>query len=69
MFYCDLCAHKRKWPESMGKSYGRCEVCGDTRACNDRPSSTLPLPPAPPLSEDRDFQNILARLQERINRL
>lgn len=42
MFYCDPCAKKNNWPDSIGKSVGPCEICGKTAECNDRPSSTLP---------------------------
>ncbi len=42
MFYCDECREKRKWPESMHKSYGKCELCGKTSMCNDVPSKDLP---------------------------
>jgi len=66
MFYCDSCATKRAWPGSIARSYGRCEVCGETRACNDRASSTLPLPPQPPKETQED---ILKRLQERLDRM
>jgi hypothetical protein len=45
MFYCEPCREERHWPESMCKSYGRCEVCENHAVCNDRASSTLPLPP------------------------
>jgi hypothetical protein len=44
MFYCDLCAEKMGYPESMAKSRGPCEVCHKVAVCNDRPSSTLPMP-------------------------
>lgn len=44
MFYCNACAEEREWPDSMMKSYGSCEVCGKSASCNDRPSSTLPIP-------------------------
>lgn len=42
MFYCDECKKKRNYPESMFKSYGNCEICGNTTDCNDIPSSKLP---------------------------
>jgi len=45
MFYCEKCRKKRRWPESLTKSYGPCECCGKTAECHDRPSSSLPLPP------------------------
>lgn len=35
MFYCDDCAKEKNYPESIGKSYGRCEICGKSEICND----------------------------------
>jgi hypothetical protein len=46
MFYCEACQRRKNWPEGFSFSYGRCEVCGNTAACYDVPSSALPLPPA-----------------------
>ena len=46
MFYCHDCAQHHEYPETMSKSQGNCEICGRTRLCNDRTSSSLPLPPA-----------------------
>jgi len=45
MFYCHPCALKRSWPESLSRSYGRCEMCGRSRECYDVPSQYLPEPP------------------------
>lgn len=42
MFYCEDCRKKNGWPESMCRSYGRCEVCGKTNVCYDIPSKFLP---------------------------
>ncbi len=46
MFYCDEDAEKRGWPTGVliPRSYGRCEICGERRNCNDVPSSYLPAP-------------------------
>lgn len=44
MFYCNPCGDVRGWPRSLAKSHGRCEICTESRACNDMPSSSLPLP-------------------------
>ena len=66
MFYCDPCATEKKWPESIARSYGRCEICGNVRACNDRASSTLPLPPQPP---KETFDDVLARITKRLEKL
>lgn len=45
MFFCDPCRDKNNWPDSIGRSYGRCEVCGDKGSCNNVPSRFLPPPP------------------------
>lgn len=44
MFYCDPCAKENGYPESMGKSEGKCEMCGEWETCNNVPSSHLPKP-------------------------
>ena len=44
MFYCDECAKKKGWPETLFKSAGVCEVCGRVKVCNNRKSSDLPRP-------------------------
>lgn len=44
MFFCDPCAKKRNWPQSISKSHGVCEICDITARCNDVPSSALPRP-------------------------
>lgn len=44
MFYCDPCAKKHWYPESIGKSCGPCELCGKDALCNEVPSSRLPEP-------------------------
>jgi len=45
MLYCEECRIKRGWPEGVLPLTGRCELCGETRLCHDRPSRTLPPPP------------------------
>jgi hypothetical protein len=47
MFYCNDCAKKNGYPESLCKSIGQCELCGEHKVCNDRPSSSLPKPKEP----------------------
>ena len=42
MFYCESCRVVNEWPAGFGKSFGRCEVCGEHRGCHDVPSSRLP---------------------------
>jgi len=46
MFYCPECQRKNGWPETMTRSAGPCEVCGQTDVCYDAPSHDLPLPSA-----------------------
>jgi hypothetical protein len=41
MFYCAACREKHGYPESILKSYGPCEICGNTAVCDDVPSSVL----------------------------
>lgn len=41
MFYCEECRQANKWPESIFKSYGRCELCEKSAPCNERSSSFL----------------------------
>lgn len=41
MFYCEDCRQNNNWPESMSKSTGRCEECGDLHICYDTPSAVL----------------------------
>ncbi len=43
MFYCNKCREENKWPESLCKSYGKCEMCGEVSECNDVQSSKLPI--------------------------
>ena len=42
MFYCKECRDKKEWPDSVFRSFGRCEVCGKFRECIDTPSKYLP---------------------------
>lgn len=35
MFYCDKCREQHNYRESAFKSYGPCEICGNTAVCND----------------------------------
>lgn len=41
MFYCDECAEKNGWPNTLFKSIGPCELCGKRTLCNERKSSEL----------------------------
>lgn len=41
MFYCDDCAKRLRWPQTIVASRGPCEVCGINTTCNDYPSSQL----------------------------
>jgi hypothetical protein len=43
MFYCEKCRKKKKWPCSLFKSFGACEICGKTAKCYDVHHSQLPL--------------------------
>jgi len=35
MFYCDECAEKKALAKTFFKSYGACELCKQTKECND----------------------------------
>jgi len=41
MFYCNDCAEKNGYPETLSKSFGKCEICGNNASCNDCPTSKL----------------------------
>ncbi len=43
MFYCQECQEASKWPISISKSFGKCEICGKRAECNDMPSKYIPL--------------------------
>jgi len=59
MFYCDECAKEKNYPETMGKSVGRCEICGKVALCNDMPSSKLPKSePVPDELKKREIEKI-----------
>lgn len=42
MFYCPKCQVTTGWPNTMSKSIGNCEVCGELAICNDHPARLLP---------------------------
>lgn len=44
MFFCEPCRKKWRWPESMSRSRGRCEMCEKPAVCYDVPSRFLPDP-------------------------
>lgn len=41
MFFCDECAVKKSWPQSVNLVNHVCEVCGKETQCNDVPSEKL----------------------------
>lgn len=41
VFYCDPCRLAYGWPESLFKSYGPCEECGDNSYANAVASSLV----------------------------
>jgi hypothetical protein len=43
MFFCNKCAEECGWNESLVKSFGPCEICGESTVCNDVPSRLLPI--------------------------
>ena len=58
MFYCNDCAKKYGYPESMVRSYGPCEMCGKTKECNDVPCSALPDTPEDLRVLERYFKKV-----------
>lgn len=45
MFYCDPCREQEGLPPTLNvKSEGPCEICGNTRVCNDVPSRLVSDP-------------------------
>jgi hypothetical protein len=44
MFYCNKCAKDNRWPKTVFKSYGLCELCLKYSACTEQPSRELPIP-------------------------
>ena len=44
MFYCEKCAKELKYPESMSKLFGICEICYIVGQCNNVPNNKLPKP-------------------------
>jgi hypothetical protein len=43
MFFCEACEKANNWPNSIFKSYGKCEICDKVGECNDVPSKYLPV--------------------------
>lgn len=41
MFYCDKCASVKKYPMTVFKSDGRCEICLKNNICNELSTSRL----------------------------
>ncbi len=62
MFFCEPCRLGNGWPESMAISYGKCEVCGNTRPTYDVPTSALPAPTerGQDMNEDEAYPNAIA---------
>lgn len=41
MFFCEACRKEKRWPFSLSKSRGPCEICGEVCKCHDVPSKFL----------------------------
>jgi hypothetical protein len=41
-YYCESCRVKNDWPSTFTQRYCKCEMCGKTALCWDRPSSGFP---------------------------
>lgn len=35
MFYCNTCRDNYGYPETLFRSYGICEICGERANCNE----------------------------------
>lgn len=58
MFYCNTCGGEKKWPiDTLFKSRGTCEICGEVADCNDVPSKYLPVP-TPTVKLGKGMQDI-----------
>jgi hypothetical protein len=63
MFFCEKCREKNDWPDSIMKSFGKCEVCGEHASCNDVPSRALPNHRPEPLVQEA--RKTVAKTQRR----
>jgi len=46
MFYCDACAKEKRYPVAADdrlRSFGKCELCGETTSCNNFKGDLLEL--------------------------
>lgn len=41
MFYCKECKEAHSYPETITRSFGSCEICGDEALCYDSPAAVL----------------------------
>jgi len=57
MFFCERCKIEMYWPESMSRSYGKCEVCDLVAVCYDVPSQYLP-PPKRKVNKDGNLGSV-----------
>jgi len=65
MFYCNKCGEKNGWPTNTPlSSYGACECCEKLWACNDVPSSSLPLPKRTENKENKGNNMIFSKRLE-----
>lgn len=65
MFYCDPCARRRLWPETLTRSYGACEECGNRAACNELPSGMLLAMTGQAAEEERAYRAIMRKMNEK----
>ena len=66
MFYCNDCAKKYEYPETLFKSVGKCECCGEKKVCNEMKSSELPKPKYEPDRFDiESLKKVLEGYQKR----
>lgn len=61
MFYCEACRKRKKWPTSLVRSMGPCEVCGTDAFCWDRASDTLPSAMTP--EQRAEFEAVVDQIK------
>ena len=71
MFYCKHCEERLKYPSSIVKSFGQCELCGSAAFCSDIPSSRLPrkIAYAPFIKKLKKLKNKQLKLEEELEKI
>jgi hypothetical protein len=69
MFFCDECAVKKSWPQSVNLVKHVCEVCGKEAQCNEVPNEKLNISPtAHPHPDGKTWtENLSKQFQRKID--